>query len=161
MNDLIQRLSDEADQCRNDGAGDIAKLLDEARAALAAPTALTESAASVSAPAQQAGFSVCPRHDFELAGANGCAQCNAQAPSVEAQADHMRERFEMAVFNRRFMASIKRNPNPPRGTGALDFVSVDCPPKAELCKRDGDDYADPTVSAMWWGFRAALKEPQQ
>ncbi|MDO9148282.1 MAG: hypothetical protein Q7U52_11590 [Hydrogenophaga sp.] len=35
MNDnLIERLSDEADQCRNDGADDIAKLLDEARAAI-------------------------------------------------------------------------------------------------------------------------------
>ena len=35
MSTLIERLSDEADQCRNDGAEDIAKLLDEARAALA------------------------------------------------------------------------------------------------------------------------------
>ncbi len=32
--DLIQRLSDEADLCRNDGATDIAGLLDEAQAAL-------------------------------------------------------------------------------------------------------------------------------
>lgn len=38
MNDdaktLVDRLADEADQCRNDGATDIAKLLDEAREAL-------------------------------------------------------------------------------------------------------------------------------
>ena len=32
--DLIQRLSDEADLCRNDGATDIAGLLDEAQSAL-------------------------------------------------------------------------------------------------------------------------------
>jgi hypothetical protein len=35
---LRQRLADEADLCRNDGADDIAALLDEARAALAAPS---------------------------------------------------------------------------------------------------------------------------
>lgn len=32
--DLIQRLHDESDQCRNDGADDIAQLLDQAAAAL-------------------------------------------------------------------------------------------------------------------------------
>lgn len=37
MTDLITRLSDEADQCRNDGADDIARLLDEAAAALRQP----------------------------------------------------------------------------------------------------------------------------
>jgi len=31
MNDIEQRLSDEADLCRNDGADDIATLLDEAQ----------------------------------------------------------------------------------------------------------------------------------
>ena len=35
---LIERLRDEADLCRNEGADDIARLLDEACAALAAPT---------------------------------------------------------------------------------------------------------------------------
>lgn len=35
---LRQRLADEADLCRNDGADDIAALLDEARAALAVPS---------------------------------------------------------------------------------------------------------------------------
>lgn len=34
--DLISRLQDEADLCRNDGAGDIAALLDEAATALEA-----------------------------------------------------------------------------------------------------------------------------
>lgn len=34
MTDLLTRLSDEADLCRNEGADDIAKLLDEAHAAL-------------------------------------------------------------------------------------------------------------------------------
>lgn len=36
MTDLIERLSDEADLCRNEGADDIARLLDEARVALEA-----------------------------------------------------------------------------------------------------------------------------
>lgn len=34
LDGLIERLSDEADLCRNDGAGDIASLLDEAAKAL-------------------------------------------------------------------------------------------------------------------------------
>ena len=42
MSTLIERLSDEADQCRNDGAEDIARLLDEARAALSAPSATSK-----------------------------------------------------------------------------------------------------------------------
>jgi hypothetical protein len=74
-------------------------------------------------------------------------------------ADHegTRETFENAVFNRRFRASIQRNPSPPKGFGGLDFVSVDCPTKAELCARDAKgEYVDEAVSAMWWGWCAAL-----
>jgi len=36
MNDLLERLSNEADLCRNDGADDIADLLEEAIRALKA-----------------------------------------------------------------------------------------------------------------------------
>jgi hypothetical protein len=74
-------------------------------------------------------------------------------------ADHedTRKAFEDTVFNRRFRASIKRNPNPPKGFGGLDFISTDCPTKDELCRRDADgNYADEAVSAMWWGWCAAL-----
>ncbi|MDB5730710.1 MAG: hypothetical protein JWQ03_605 [Variovorax sp.] len=68
-----------------------------------------------------------------------------------------RQAFEDTVFNRRFQASIQRNAAPPKGFGGLDFVSVGCPTKAELCRRDADgDYVDETVSAMWWGWCAAL-----
>jgi hypothetical protein len=74
-----------------------------------------------------------------------------------ADHEHTRKAFEDAVFNRRFRASIGRNPNPPKGFGGLDFISTDCPTQAELCKRDAEgDYEDEAVSAMWWGWRAAL-----
>jgi hypothetical protein len=42
MTDILTRLSDEADQCRNDGADDIARLLDEARTKLEAAQAPTD-----------------------------------------------------------------------------------------------------------------------
>ncbi|CDN87363.1 hypothetical protein BN948_01785 [Hydrogenophaga intermedia] len=81
-----------------------------------------------------------------------CAECGPGATQPPTDLD--REEFEQRVFKRRFIASITRNPNPPPGTGALDFISVDCPTKAELCARDDkDDYVDPAVSAMWWGWR--------
>lgn len=68
-----------------------------------------------------------------------------------------RKAFEDVVFNRRFRASIQRNPSPPRGFGGLDFVSVGCPTQAELCKRDADgNYVDESVSAMWWGWQQAM-----
>jgi hypothetical protein len=74
-----------------------------------------------------------------------------------ADHEHTRKAFEDAVFNRRFRASIRRNPNPPKGFGGLDFISTDCPTQAELCKRGADgEYVDDTVSAMWWGWCAAL-----
>lgn len=38
MDDLLTRVHTEADQCRNDGADDIARLLDEVAAALKAPS---------------------------------------------------------------------------------------------------------------------------
>lgn len=63
-----------------------------------------------------------------------------------------RERFEDAVFNAYFVKSIKRNPSPPRGTGAMDFVATATKTKAELLARDGDGYADEAISAMWFGW---------
>jgi hypothetical protein len=74
-----------------------------------------------------------------------------------ADHEHNRKAFEDAVFNRRFRASIQRNPDPPKGCGALDFISVGCPTQAELCRRDAEGhYVDEAVSAMWWGWCAAL-----
>jgi hypothetical protein len=74
-----------------------------------------------------------------------------------ADTEYTRKAFEDAVFNRRFRASITRNPNPPKGFGGLDFISTGCPTQAELCKRDENgDYVDEVVSAMWWGWQAAL-----
>lgn len=48
MSDLASRLSDEADLCRNDGADDIANLLDEARRALVATIDALESIETIS-----------------------------------------------------------------------------------------------------------------
>jgi hypothetical protein len=68
-----------------------------------------------------------------------------------------RELFEDLVFNRRFIASIGRNPNPPKGFGGFDFISVDCPTKAQLCAKDENgDYVDEVISAMWWGWQQAV-----
>lgn len=69
-----------------------------------------------------------------------------------------RDKFETVVFARRFLASVKRNPDPgPRIAGALDFVSIDCPNKADFFKRKPDGhYADPILSATWWAWNAAL-----
>jgi len=52
---LIERLQDEADLCRNDGADDIARLLDEAAQALKAPPAAT-AAPVEDAPAVGPGY---------------------------------------------------------------------------------------------------------
>lgn len=57
----------------------------------------------------------------------------------------LREVFEETVFGE-------------FGAAGMPFgMAKDCPTKAELLKREGEDYADPSVSAMWFGWRAALK----
>lgn len=77
--------------------------------------------------------------------------------------DLRRAEFEDIVFNRRFRASIKRTG---RG-GMFELMSEGCPMKDELCKRTPhpdpkkaaigiEDYADDTVSAMWYGWRKAV-----
>lgn len=71
---------------------------------------------------------------------------------------HDRDAFENEVFKRRYIASIKRNPDPPKGTGAFDFISQDCPTKAELCaKGEAGDYVDRDLSAMWYGWQMAYE----
>lgn len=65
-----------------------------------------------------------------------------------------REVFEERVYNRYFVSQIQKTG---RG-GCLELgVGEDTKTMAEVCVRDGDDYADPYVSAMWFGFKTALK----
>ena len=71
-----------------------------------------------------------------------------------------RELFEEAMFAERFIKSIKRNPDVPQPkiAGALDFVSIDCPTKAEFAKRDADGrYLDRYLDAMWFGWQHGQK----
>lgn len=71
-----------------------------------------------------------------------------------------RELFERAIFAERFIKSIKRNPDVPQPkiAGALDFVSIDCPTKAEFAKRDADGrYVDRYLDAMWFGWQQGRK----
>lgn len=65
----------------------------------------------------------------------------------------IRQKFEEAVFNRRFLSSLQIND---QKTG-FQMISADCPTKAELLEMDEDGtcYKDPQVSAMWYGFRLA------
>ena len=64
----------------------------------------------------------------------------------------MREKFEDAAFNKRFMMSIQRTGL----DGPLTFMSVDCPTQEELCrKREDGHYVDQTMNAMWWAWQAA------
>ena len=79
---LIQRLSDEADLCRNDGATDVAKLLDDAVYALVNQAARLAAAEIVSA--QPAAPAVCSSCDGtgKISGLP-CAWCmQSAAPSV-------------------------------------------------------------------------------
>lgn len=75
-------------------------------------------------------------------------------PTNPAEPD--RERFEDRVFSDYFIRSVKRNPNPPRGTGALDFIATAAKTKAELCERDGESYKDEAIGAIWHGWKLAL-----
>lgn len=65
-----------------------------------------------------------------------------------------RERFEEAAYAKHFMSTVART-----GLGGcLSFMPDPARTltKAELCERDGDDYKRPEVSAMWWGWQAAM-----
>lgn len=70
--------------------------------------------------------------------------------------EDLREQFEAGVFSARFIGSIQRTGK----GGPMELMSVDCPTKAELMRRSevGDDYVDESVSAMWFGFKLALRE---
>ncbi len=75
---------------------------------------------------------------------------------VDEIVEATREQFEEIVFAERFLASIERNPE--SRMGATDFMSKDCPPKAELLRRDEKgNYVDPQISAIWFGWRLRTK----
>lgn len=64
-----------------------------------------------------------------------------------------RQAFEDLVYKRYFLSTIKRT-----GLGGpIEFIAVDCMTQAELCKRDGQDYIRPEISAMWYGWVQALE----
>lgn len=71
-----------------------------------------------------------------------------RAPVLEDE----RVRFEKRVFNRRFIASIRK-----AGTGCMTFQAVACPTKADFVKRGEDGrYEDQTLDAMWWAWQTAM-----
>lgn len=68
--------------------------------------------------------------------------------------------FEERYFAAYFIASIRRNPKPPPGTGALDYIpDPDGMDKATLCERDGDHYKLETTEAAWFGWCLARVNP--
>lgn len=68
-----------------------------------------------------------------------------------------RKEFEEQIFGEYFVSQVQRT-----GLGGpLEFLpSKDIKTKAELLTRDpkdGEDYADEAISAMWFGWRLAAK----
>jgi hypothetical protein len=75
-----------------------------------------------------------------------------------------REVFEEKAFAKRFLASIGRNQKKPANapSGCMDFVSMNCPTKAEFVKRDANgNYEDKTLAAMWWAYILALRSERE
>jgi hypothetical protein len=72
--------------------------------------------------------------------------------------DAEREAFEEAVFSQYFLSTIKRNPKPALGTGALDLVSEGCKTKADFLARDSDGaYGSDTLNSAWWAWQERAK----
>ncbi len=93
-------------------------------------------------------------------------QINATEKPIDMSAPAVREmvvpedihqKFEDSVFSVRFIGSIERVGK----ANGLSLQSVGCPTKESLLSRseDGMDYDDQTVSAMWYGFKLALRQP--
>lgn len=80
--------------------------------------------------------------------------------SAETQrVEETRALFEERMFNAYFINSIVPNPDP-NVMGAVSFVPGDDMTKDELCKRSENDpetYEREEVSAMWFGWKAAVK----
>lgn len=69
-----------------------------------------------------------------------------------------RKNFESAVFLDYYVKGIKRNPNPPHGpSGALDFIPTHNLDRGKLLERDGEYYKQTDISAMWHGYKLALR----
>lgn len=89
---LIQRLQDEADQCRNDGADDVARLLDEAASELTRQLATLEAAVEQANARQNASWSLmcekmvaAERERWETPTSMDCASCEYVAPTRHEQ----------------------------------------------------------------------------
>lgn len=74
------------------------------------------------------------------------------------QLESERTAFEEAAFLQYFLSTVKRNPDPPKGTGALDFVSQNRETKADFTARNKDGrYCRETLDAAWWGWLQRAK----
>lgn len=93
-------------------------------------------------------------HDYPACGLFRGGLCTCDA---DDDVPLSREHFEQKAWNLYFISSVKRNPNPPRGTGAMDFISTAELNTAQLCEREGDDYKCDEISAMWQGYQFAMK----
>ena len=85
--DLHTRLQNEADLCRNDGAEDIAALLDEAAAALAATPSTSPAAAAFECKAAKVDGVLCANEECDIAAGH------RPAPAVERGVAEERERL--------------------------------------------------------------------
>ena len=69
--------------------------------------------------------------------------------------EETRKKFEHEVFSQHFFSTIEKT----QFGGCLSFMPN--PEKTmfedELLARDGDDYAIPEISAMWFGWKKAIE----
>lgn len=79
------------------------------------------------------------------------------------QIEREREKFEEAAFAQRFLSSVVKNKNVPRPriSGALDYVSEDCPMKVDFVAKNGDGtYKEESLNPAWWAWqKRAEAEP--
>lgn len=71
--------------------------------------------------------------------------------SASTPADPLREAFEEAVFREHFVKHVRIDSN--RQFWDLSQQKR----REEVFERDGDDYKDEAISAMWFGWRLATK----
>lgn len=87
-----------------------------------------------------------------------CERCAADEHDADKCPKGERDAFEEAVFLQYFLSTIHRNPNPPRGTGAMDFVSEDCKTKADFLVKNADGtYQSDALNAAWWAWNERSK----
>jgi hypothetical protein len=75
---------------------------------------------------------------------------------MHPEAEETRQAFEDKVFNDYFISGIKRD----TGTGWM-VSRHDLKDQADLMERDENGlYIDPRISAIWYGWNLALKQPE-